>query len=90
MLKSQLVREKGPEVDPLWMGKGMTPDDLKKPQILIDSTYGDSHPGSKHLNQIVEPVKNEIYCTYNKLNKESKLALLISSYSLNLHKSHTL
>lgn len=63
MLKSQLVREKGPEVDPLWMGKGMTPDDLKKPQILIDSTYGDSHPGSKHLNQIVEPVKNEIYAS---------------------------
>lgn len=63
MLKSQIIREKGPEVDPLWLGKGLTPYDLSKPQILIESTYGDSHPGSKHLNQIVEPVKNEIYAS---------------------------
>ena len=63
MLKSQRVREKGPEVDPLWMGKGLTPYDLSKPQVLIDSTFGDSHPGSRHLNQITEPVKNEIYAS---------------------------
>lgn len=63
MLKSQEIRAKGPEVDPLWMGKGLTPYDLDKPQILIESTHGDSHPGSKHLDQLVEPVKNEIYAS---------------------------
>ena len=28
--------------------------DLDKPQILVESSFGDSHPGSAHLNQFVE------------------------------------
>ncbi len=61
MLKSQNVRKAGPEVDPLWIGTGRTVKDLSKPQILIDSTAGDSHPGSKHLMSVAETVKNSVY-----------------------------
>ena len=63
MLNSQNVRSRGPEVDPLWMGKGARLSDLPKPQILIDTTYGDSHPGSKHLNMVAESVKNSVYAS---------------------------
>lgn len=48
-LKSQKIREIAPEMDPLRIGMGWTEDDLEKPQILIESTYGQSHPGSAHL-----------------------------------------
>lgn len=49
MLKSQEIRAIAPEMDPLRIGMGWTADDLEKPQILIESTYGQSHPGSAHL-----------------------------------------
>jgi len=61
MLRSQKVRQAGPEVDPLWLGTNRTVSDLHKPQILIDSTYGDSHPGSKHLMGVADSVKNAVY-----------------------------
>ena len=53
MLKSQQVRSLSPEMDPLRMGMGWTVDDLSKPQIMVESTYGNSHPGSGHLNIFV-------------------------------------
>lgn len=49
MLKSQEIRKIAPEMDPLRMGMGWKEEDLTKPQILIESTYGQSHPGSAHL-----------------------------------------
>ncbi len=61
MLNSQRVRMAGPEVDPLWIGTGRTVSDLYKPQILIESTAGDSHPGSKHLLSVAEAAKNAVY-----------------------------
>lgn len=54
MLKSQETRALAPEADPLRMGMGWKVSDLSKPQIMIESTYGDSHPGSAHLNIFVE------------------------------------
>ena len=54
MLKSQQVRDLSPEMDPLRMGMGWKAEDLAKPQIMVESTYGDSHPGSGHLNVFVE------------------------------------
>ena len=53
-LRSQQVRALAPENDPLKIGMGWTVSDLGKPQILVESTYGDSHPGSAHLNRFVE------------------------------------
>ena len=35
-------------------------EDLSKPQIFIESTYGDSHPGSGHLNILVEEVRKGV------------------------------
>lgn len=52
-LNSQRVRKLAPENDPLKMGMGWTEADLDKPQILVESTFGDSHPGSAHLDQLV-------------------------------------
>ncbi|WP_066891802.1 dihydroxy-acid dehydratase [Clostridium nigeriense] len=46
---SQRVREIAPEMDPLRRGMGWSVEDLSKPQIIIESTFGDSHPGSAHL-----------------------------------------
>ena len=53
-LRSQQVRTLAPENDPLKIGMGWKAPDLSKPQILVESTYGDSHPGSAHLNRFVE------------------------------------
>ena len=54
MLKSQEIRKIAPEMDPLRMGMGWTAEDLSKPQILIESTYGQSHPGSAHLLNLAQ------------------------------------
>ncbi|MDD3367908.1 MAG: dihydroxy-acid dehydratase [Lachnospiraceae bacterium] len=56
MLKSQEVRAVAPEMDPLRMGMGWKVSDLDKPQIMVESTYGNSHPGSSALNLLVEEV----------------------------------
>ena len=53
-LRSQNVRTLAPENDPLKMGMGWKVEDLAKPQILVESTFGDSHPGSAHLDQFVK------------------------------------
>ena len=52
-LHSQQVRALAPESDPLKIGMGWTVDDLLRPQIMVESTFGDSHPGSAHLDQLV-------------------------------------
>jgi Dihydroxyacid dehydratase/phosphogluconate dehydratase len=58
---SQEIRKIAPEMDPLRRGMGWTSQDLEKPQIIIESTFGDSHPGSAHLfkfvNKAVEGVE---------------------------------
>ncbi|MCI8817695.1 MAG: dihydroxy-acid dehydratase [Oscillibacter sp.] len=57
MLTSQHMRSLAPELDPLRLGTGWMPEDLAKPQIFIESTFGDSHPGSGHLDKLVEAVR---------------------------------
>lgn len=53
VLNSQKIRALAPEMDPLRMGMGWKVDDLSKPQIMLESTFGDSHPGSAHLLDLV-------------------------------------
>lgn len=60
MLKSQEMRKLAPEMDPLRIGTGWKKEDLEKPQIMMESTYGDSHPGSGHLNLLVEEVRKGV------------------------------
>ena len=59
-LHSQEVRKLAPENDPLKIGMGWSVADLDKPQILVESSFGDSHPGSGHLNILVEEVRKGI------------------------------
>ncbi len=53
-LISQKMRELAPELDPLRIGTGWKPEELSLPQIYVMSTFGDSHPGSGHLNILME------------------------------------
>ena len=59
-LKSQEMRKLAPELDPLRIGTGWKKEDLDKIQVMVESTYGDSHPGSGHLNVLVEEVRKGI------------------------------
>ena len=59
-LKSQKMRKLAPELDPLRIGTGWTKEDLGKVQVIVESTYGDSHPGSGHLNILEEEVRKGI------------------------------
>mgnify|MGYP000562148218 CR=1 FL=1 len=42
---------------PLRLGSGWSIEDLDKPQVIIESTFGDSHPGSAGLFDLVEEVR---------------------------------
>ena len=54
------MRKVAPEMDPLRLGTGWKPEDLSKPQIFIESTFGDSHPGSGHLDKLVAAAREGI------------------------------
>lgn len=62
MLKSQEIRKKAPEIDSLRLGSGWKVEELEKPQIIIESSFGHSHPGSAHLDTLV----NEVFDSINK------------------------
>ena len=57
---SQRMRAIAPEMDPLRLGTGWKKEDLSKLQILVESTFGDSHPGSGHLNRLVEAARQGV------------------------------
>ena len=50
-MKSQQLRKLAPELDSLRLGSGWKIDELSKPQIIVESSYGHSHPGSAHLDK---------------------------------------
>lgn len=60
-MTSQEIRKLAPEMDPLRMGMGWTAEDLEKPQIMLESTFGDSHPGSAHLFELVQNAADSVY-----------------------------
>lgn len=68
-MKSKNEREQWAQFDALQMGIGFTLDDTKLPQILIEDVYGDSHPGSIHLNKVSEQI---MYGVYQKGGKPSQ------------------
>lgn len=59
-LPSQNMRTIAPEWDPLRLGTGWKREDLSRPQVMIESTFGDSHPGSGHLDKLVDAVRDGI------------------------------
>lgn len=59
-LRSQKYRILSPELDPLRIGTGWSVEDLGMPQVIIESTFGDSHPGSVGLLELAEEVRESI------------------------------
>lgn len=59
-MRSQELRKIAPELDPLRLGTGWKAEDLSKPQVIIESTFGDSHPGSGHLLELVEAARSGV------------------------------
>ena len=58
--RSGKFRKISPEMDPLRLGPGWTVPDLDKPQVIIESAFGDSHPGSAGLFELVEEVRKGV------------------------------
>lgn len=59
--KSAPQRKLWSQFDALQMGTGWDEYDIKKPQILLEDVYGDSHPGSIHLKGVMEQAKYGVY-----------------------------
>lgn len=59
--KIENIKEVGPEVEPLLYGTGWLSEDMVKMQVLVESTYGDSHPGSQHLKDLASAVSTGVY-----------------------------
>lgn len=60
-MKSTRERNLWAQFDALQMGSGFTEEDINKPQIMVEDVFGDSHPGSVHLNRLTEQVKYGVY-----------------------------
>jgi len=60
MSKYQEIRKVAYEMDSLKMGMGWKKNDLEKLQILVESSYGKSHPGSSHLYGVVQICKDSL------------------------------
>lgn len=59
--KSNKERKLWAQFDALEMGSGWDDTDITKPQIMIEDVYGDSHPGSVHLNKLSEQAKYGVF-----------------------------
>ena len=60
-LRSQRLREVNFQGDALRLGMNWTVDDLRKPQVLVESAYGMGHPGTFHFRGLIEEVSNGVY-----------------------------
>lgn len=59
--KSKGVRKLWAQSDALRMGTEWSEGDLEKPQILIDDVYGESHPGSVHLDGLSKQAATGVF-----------------------------
>jgi dihydroxy-acid dehydratase len=60
-LRSQRLREVDFQGDALRLGMNWTVDDLRKPQVLVESAYGMGHPGTFHFRDLIDEVSNGVY-----------------------------
>ena len=60
-MRSEKERDLWVQFDALQLGTGWDEADIGKPQILVEDVYGDSHPGSMHLDRVSEQVCRSIY-----------------------------
>lgn len=61
--KSAGARALWAQFDSLQLGMDWDEQDIIKPQILIEDVFGDSHPGSSHLDRLTEQVGIGVYET---------------------------
>jgi dihydroxy-acid dehydratase len=60
MLHSQRMRRSAPEIDPLRLGCGWKEEDLGKPWVLVETTGGESMPGSVHLPELAHHIRDGV------------------------------
>jgi len=60
MSNSSGIRDKSAQVDSLRLGMGWSREDLGKAHILLESSFGDSHPGSIHLDRLCREAERGI------------------------------
>jgi dihydroxy-acid dehydratase len=51
-MDNRLQKRPSAECDALHYGMNWDPVDWEKPQVVVENTFGDSHPGSSHLNEL--------------------------------------
>ncbi len=59
--KSATERLLWAQFDALQLGSAWDEEDITKPQVLIEDVFGDSHPGSVHLNKLSEQAKYGVF-----------------------------
>ena len=59
--KSYAARQVWVQFDALQLGSGWDETDVNKLQILVEDVFGDSHPGSVHLNKLTEQAKYGVF-----------------------------
>lgn len=53
-LHSNQMRRAAPEVDALKLASGLAPGELDRPWVLVETSGGQSHPGSYHLHELAD------------------------------------
>lgn len=59
--KSGAIRKSWLQLDALCCGTGWDEDDLGRPQVLIEDVFGESHPGSVHLDALAREAAVGVY-----------------------------
>jgi dihydroxy-acid dehydratase len=60
-LHSQQMRRQAPEIDSLKLGADWDVDDLSKPWILVESSYGKAMPCTMHLDRLREKAEEGVW-----------------------------
>lgn len=60
-LHSQQMRKLGPEIDSLRLASGLEREDLGKPWVMVESSYGQAMPCTVHLDQLQERVEQGVW-----------------------------
>ena len=60
-IRSARERNLWAQFDALQLGSGWDEADIGKMQILVEDVFGDSHPGSVHLDQLTEHICRGVY-----------------------------
>lgn len=72
-MDSSMMRGVSAETDALHLGMGWGFDELEMPNVIIESTYGESHPGSSHLLRLSNHARDGV------LSKGGKPSIFITT-----------